>query len=373
MFETEDVVAQDLPMVVSFVHNYLPGRAPLVSEEAPGLWLVGASGEAVLTYPFPRNPSDFRALGDLICGEMPLDGAKDFEKLPRFGFTGLAASGDYLYAGSWNSVYELRKTDLSLNRIISHQLMSDIHGIEVQDDLILTVLTGLDCVVLTDMDGTIREGFRIERDLSIYSWKGDGTDWRFLTKQYRGATGYWHFNFVQRFGDQIYLTSRNIAAFIVLDLTTTRAFIRPINHMTVVLLHDGKRSGAEYFFTSVDGKIIEVSAAEGSATSQEVTEHTDRFNRDLIGSVVRLEDSELGYEPNWCRGIEVTESVLYTTIDGRYGGPQSFGLLGLRRETKSLVLHRRLEWKYLANPEDLRFVTGFDVLRPTDAQSRRLP
>lgn len=188
---------------------------------------------------------------------MPLSSAKDFKKLPRFGLTGLAENGDFLYAGSWNSIYEIRKIDFSLARIITNGLMNDMHGIWADDKYLITVLTGKDTVVLNDYDGNLIDHFSIANDLSVYKDHTiEEVDWRFLSKQFRGATGLWHFNYVQRFGDDIWLTARNLGAFIVVNLKAREAHIRTMNQKTMVLLHDGVLYNDEYYFTSIDGKII---------------------------------------------------------------------------------------------------------------------
>ena len=157
-------------LVVSFVHGYSDLNHKIEQNLLPALWSVDSKGgQRVHEYPFPRNVSDFLANSELLLGSMPLSGAKDFRKLPRFGFTGLGESGDYLYAGSWNGVYKMRKKDLSLESIISNHLMNDLHGIYVDESHIVTILTGKDTIVFSDQDGNIVEHFTVGCDLSIYT------------------------------------------------------------------------------------------------------------------------------------------------------------------------------------------------------------
>lgn len=349
-------------IVVSFVHAYEDLEYSVKKDKFPALWVIKPDGEEIYEYPFIRNVSDFLEYEHLIDGTMPDSEIMDFKKLPRFGLTGLSEFGDYIYAGSWNSIYEIKKSDFSLKRIISHPLMNDMHGIYADRDYLITILTGKDTIVLTDYNGNIIDHFTIGRDLTVY--KNDQLeciDWRFLSKQFRGATGVWHFNYVQRLGDEIWLTSRNLGAIIVVNLNSFKAHIRTINHMTPVLLHDGIRYNNEYYFSSIDGKIIIAGdVQESSHNSREQCENLEHFTRDMVSELIRLEETDYGKEPNWCRGIACYNDIIYTTIDGRYGTDLSFGLLGLKR-TGEKIVEKRLYWKDIGSEKDLRFVTGFDI------------
>lgn len=351
-------------IAVSFVHGYNELGFNVGKEKLPALWIHDTSGRAkVYEYPFPRNVSDFFEYRDIISGQMPLASAQDFKKLPRFGLTGLAQNGEHLYAGSWNGIYKIRKSDYELESFVTNQLMNDIHGIWADSDYIITILTGKDTVVISDHDGKIIDYFAVGNDLSVYTdTKIEHVDWRFLSKQFRGATGIWHFNYVQKCGDEIWLTARNINAFIVVNIKTRKAHIRSINQKTVVLLHDGCHYKGEYYFTSIDGKIL--IASEAASASFEFRERIDNiasFSRDMVSEVIRLDETEFGREPNWCRGIECIDDVMYVTVDGRYDTDLSFGLLGLKRSGEK-VLERRLQWNDIGSEKDLRYVTGFDVI-----------
>lgn len=351
-------------IAVSFVHGYTDLDYKVGKGKLPALWVYDSSGRsAVYEYPFPRNVSDFLEYRDIISGQMPLASAQDFKKLPRFGLTGLAQDGEYLYAGSWNGVYKIRKSDYEIESFVTNQLMNDIHGIWVDSECIVTILTGKDTVVISDHDGGVIDYFSVNNDLSVSTDNEiEKIDWRFLSKQFRGATGIWHFNYVQKFGDEIWLTARNINSFIVVDIKTRKAHIRSINQKTVALFHDGCRFKGQYYFTSIDGKIIIASEAESA--SFEFRERIDNialFSRDMVSEVIRLDETEFGRVPNWCRGIECIDDVMYVTVDGRYDTDLSFGLLGLKRSGEK-VLERRLHWKDIGSEKDLRYVTGFDVI-----------
>jgi hypothetical protein len=349
-------------IAVSFVHGYSDLDQNVERDELPALWVVGEQGKTVMGYPFPRNVSDFERYSDVISGQHPLANASDFKKLPRFGLTGLVEFGDNLYAGSWNGVYEIGKTDKALKRIITNQFMSDLHGIWVGDDCIITILTGKDVVVLSDFSGRVIDYFSVAPDLTVFKEDAVGdVDWRFISKQFRGATGLWHINYVQKFGDEIWLTARNLGAFIVVDLRSRKAHLRTMNQKTTVLLHDGVLHKGEYFFTSIDGKIIIAAEPQNArANPREEVEGVERFSRDLICELIRLEDTEFGREPNWCRGIACRGDQMYVTVDGRYDSDLSFGLLGLDRQGKK-VREERLRWETVGPSAELRYVTGFDV------------
>lgn len=350
-------------VTVSFVHGYNDLDINLPESERPALWVLADGEQRVMNYPFPRNPADFETLKHLIVGEMPHANAPSFKKLPRFGLTGLAQSDEHIFAGSWNAVYRIRKCDFTLDSIVTNHLMNDLHGIWVDNKVLVTVLTGKDTVVISDHNGIVIEQFAIEKDLSVVVYDLDEIDWRFVSKQFRGSTGFWHFNYVQRFGDSIWLTSRNANAFVVVDLKSRKASLRLMNLCTPVLLHDGRKRGRKYYFTSIDGKILIAEHHEESDTvTRERVDDIQLYNRDLVATVVRLHETALGREPNWCRGIDELEGIIYVSIDGRYDSDLSFGLLALRERDREIVFNHRLPWSDIGDTRDLRFVTGFDVM-----------
>jgi len=350
-------------ILVTFVHNYNDQNIHLKFDEAPALWEIKNKESKYYNYPFPRISSDFKEIKDLILGEMPLPKTPNFKKLPRFGFTGIQECGDYIYTGSWNSVYKIRKKDLKLENIISNNLMNDMHGIYVDKDIIATILTGKDTIVFSNHEGKVIDHFTIKKDLSVVKdIKIEKYDWRFISKQFRGSTGCWHFNFIQKFGDELWITARNTNSFVVVNLKTLKAHLRLMNFFTPALIHDGKRKKDRYYFTSIDGKIIIAEEAEtASFQARKKIDKIHLFDRDLITKTIRLNESELGREPNWCRGIDIKDDLLFVTIDGRYDTDLSFGLLVLNEEGK-VFENYRLRWSDIGDESKIRFVTGFDVL-----------
>jgi hypothetical protein len=331
-------------------------------KKRPALWKISNGHAETFSYIFPRNPRDFLRIKDLISGTPPLSHAEDFKKLPRYGLTGLHKFNDCFYAGGWNSVYEIDAKTCELKRLISHQLMSDLHGIWVDKEGIISILTSKDTIVFTDFDGSITDCFSITKDLNIVNEaRLAEIDWRFISKQYRGSCGFWHFNYAQRYGDELWLTSRCASSFIVVDMKKKKASLRLMNHCTPILLHDGVNYNGKYYFTSIDGKIIIAEDPSGTnKTDREYVDNLHLYNRDLITSVIRLQETELGREPNWCRGIACYGEYIYVTIDGRYDTDLSFGVIGI--DHKGILLdHFRLKWSDIGSEEQLRYVTGFDV------------
>lgn len=351
---------------VSFVHGYENLDLNIPGKERPALWHIENGDSNVYKYFFPRNPSDFIEVDSIFSGTLPLKSAKDFKKLPRFGFTGLQKIENRIYAGSWNAVYEINAENFELKRIISNQLMSDLHGIHADSQGIITILTSQDTIVFSDFDGNIIDHFSVDRSLNVYKENNlIETDWRFVSKQFRGSCGYWHFNYVQRFGNEIWLTSRSACCFVVIDIPTHKAHLRLMNLCTPALLHDGLKYKEKYYFTSIDGKILIVEDGNLTDKRQRENENADNiglYHRDLIANVIRLSETSLGREPNWCRGIACKDNIIYVSIDGRYDTDLSFGLIALKEDSGEILFNYRLKWSEIGNEEDIRYVTGFDVI-----------
>ena len=98
-------------------------------------------------------------------------------------------------------------------------------------------------------------------------------------------------------------------------------------------------SNNEYYFTSIDGKIIIASDPKSQNLTQEKKLNIDKFSRDLVCELIRLEETDYGREPNWCRGITCFDDKIFVTIDGRYGSDLSFGLLGINRTGTKFLNH----------------------------------
>lgn len=348
-----------MALLCTFVHGYDGEFHP--DDALPALVEASKEGSRFYSYEFPRNPSEFLNTSLNIIGETPLDTAKDFEALPRFGFTGHSIEEDYIYCGSWNGVYKINTSNYNCEALITHRLMNDLHGICVSNGVIYTMLTGKDTVVLTSQNGEVLSTYTILNDMtSVKNAPGlKAHDWRFISKQFRGATGVFHFNHVQVKGKEIWLTSRNLGCFVVLDTETGSVHLRTINQKTVVLLHDGVYKNGAYYFTSIDGKILICSGNEVH-NPREKFDDIALFNRDFGSKIMRLEETELQRQPNWCRGIDVDGELIATTIDGLYGSDLSFKLLVINHDGEIDFL-KEIRWEEIGDVSNLRYVTGFDV------------
>ena len=356
----------------SFVHGYENPSFEISDSALPALGRIQGPQRTIFRYPFPRTPRDFRAGDFELMGEMPLGNSADFKGLPRFGLTGLTHYGGKIFAGSWNAVYQIDPATGALEKLISNRLMNDLHGIAAGDIGLVTVLTGMDTVVVSSFEGEVIETLTILPDLTVNrSFPHNEIDWRFVGKQFRGSTGVWHFNHVEIVGETLYLTSRNASSIVVVDLTTYSTYLLTISHLTPVLIHDGVHFGREIFFTSVDGKIL-ISAEWDKASFESGAVESGAkhapFNRGYISRSLRLSDSQFGREPNWCRGIAVTDQSILVTVDGRYGTDLSFGIVDLDHQG-NFREEIRIAWGEIGSESNLRYVTGFDLLLEREVQT----
>lgn len=352
---------------VSFVHGYNDIDLNIPEKKHPALWCFKDNDKKIYDYYFPRNASDFIFHKDLIAGPLPDKSIPDYKKLPRFGLTGLSMEGDFLFAGAWNGVYMINKETLELEKIISNKLMNDLHGICVDNGLVYSILTCKDTVVVSDFSGNVKSHFSIDTELNVDTDKSiEQVDWRFISKQFRGSAGKWHFNHIQKIGNEIWLTARSANCFVIVDLETRKARLRLMNLPTPTLLHDGMKYEDKFYFTSIDGKVIVAQDARKARYNQQegnMIDTFDLYNMDLVADILRIEETNFGREPNWCRGIDTTKDSIYVTVDGRYDTELSFGLLKIdkdfsKKQCESLA---RLKWEAIAPERDIRYVTGFDI------------
>lgn len=312
-------------------------------------------------YPFPRTPEDFKKINKLE-GILPLKGAKNFKKLPRYGFTGLTKNKNYIYCGSWNGIYQIDRKTYDLKKFLSNQLMSDLHGIFYYKGKIFHILTGKDTIVTSGLDGKIIDHFSIDNELNIFKNKNlEKVDWRFISKQHRGSTGYFHFNYISIKDYKIWLTSRNLNCFVVIDLKNMKAKLRIMNFSSVALIHDGFHFNKSIYLTSIDGKIIIVDKSGKSVEKNRGGPNRKKFNRDLVANMIDI-NHIIKAKTNWCRGIKVNNKKIFITIDGRYDSKLQFSTLELNRKNLKLIRKIDYQWKRLDSEKKLRYVTGFDIL-----------
>ena len=353
--------------VISFVHGYHNLTKSLHDKPRPCLKIIERNKVQNYSYIFLRNKDDFIKTDIEIAGEMPSKNVKNFKKLPRFGFTGLASKKNKIYCGSWNSIYEIDSSNLELKKIISNRLMSDIHGICVSKKYIIFTLTCKDTVVFTDFNGKIINFFTINKDLKVSKDKKIlKTDWRFASKQFRGSTGHFHFNYVTiKNNNELWLTARNMNAFVIVNLKTLKVTLKTMNLFTPALVHDGVHHNKKIYLTSIDGKII--IAKDGHKNEKQRNEekinNVENYNRGLIIDLIRLNKDLIGKDPNWCRGIDVSKNRAHLTIDGRYDTKLQFSYIEIDLKRKKLINKINFDWKDIDNNKrKLRYCAGFDVI-----------
>ena len=355
-------------IISSIVHGYKNLKKSLNDIERPSLLVIKNKQKKILKYIYPRNPSDFREIKNIISGEIPSIKIQNFKKLPRFGLTGLCRFKDRIYSGSWNSIYQINSKSFKLEKIITNRLMCDIHGIYVNKNFILHVLTAKDTVVFTGHDGKIKDFFTVGPKLNIFKDnKLLKDDWRFISKQYKGSTGFFHFNYIQYDNkkNELFLTSRNLNCIVVVNLQNKKAKLKTMNLSTPALIHDGVIFKNKYYFTSVDGKILIAKQASKNIVqhNRESIKNINKFNRDLIVDIIRLNDKKiLNREPNWCRGISVNNKHILLNIDGRYDTKLKYSVIKLNKNNFKFLEKYDFKWSEAGLSKNLRYCTGFDVI-----------
>jgi len=159
---------------------------------------------------------DFKSISDdgRLKGELPEKTDKVSHR--RLGVTGLAKHEDNLLLGCWNGIYVLDRTSLGFKYFISHRLTNDIHGFYVYNNKIITSLPCKDTIVITDFGGNLIDYFSIDDSINyVKDTSLSKTDWRFVAKNQRGSCGVFHFNYIQKIGNELWITCRNINSFIV--------------------------------------------------------------------------------------------------------------------------------------------------------------
>ena len=358
-----------MTIISSLVHGYKNLKNSLDELKRPGLFIIRYKKKEIKKYIFPRNPYDFKKNYKIISGEMPNKSIPNFKKLPRFGLTGLYKFKNYIYCGSWNSIYKINFKNFELEKIISNRLMCDIHGIFVNKDFIIHALTAKDTIVFTDHKGNVINYFTINPQLKIFKDKKLlQNDWRFISKQFKGSTGFFHFNYIQynQKRNELWITCRNINCFIVVDLHAKKAKLKTMNLSTPALIHDGVKYKEKFYFTSVDGKILiaKKNSSKIIQHNREAIKDIKKFNRDLIVEIIRLDDKNiLGREPNWCRGIAVDQKHLLLNIDGRYDTKLRYTVIKLDKKNFNLLEKYHFNWSDAGDQKNIRYCTGFDIIK----------
>ena len=327
---------------------------------------------------YPRLIEDFDEVAKTCkyIGEMPLSKAVERfgSRLPRYGTTGLTRiSCKEFIAATWNGFYVLREeiNKAAIESFISNRFINDPHGIDYKDGMIYSVSTSFEGLIITNKSsGLAHKVIQIKRDLEVLNIRekyGD-YDWRFIGKQKRGASGYWHFNNVRvdRDSNKVYLTSRNANCLVEVDIETEKAQLRMVNWDTPVMLHDGEISTDDnILFTSVDGKILICNSPDRINTDLKHREEEgihSLMNRDLVNQSIRI-GKILNREINWCRGIADSREHYFTTIDGRYDQNKSyFEVIAINKKTKNISGSVQISYDLLPFSSEIRAMTGFSII-----------
>ena len=210
---------------------------------------------------------------------------------------------------------------------------------------------------------------RITRDLQIKKLETESEfDWRFISKQARGAVGNWHFNNVVLREEKIWLTSRLTSSMVEIDLKDMKAILRTFCWDTPVMIHDGEYiEDDKIIHTSVDGKILisgSPKSVKSNMPSMKESGFSSLMQRDFISRTIKLSEV-FGKEINWCRGIAMNSEYFFTTIYGRYEQDVPyFSICRIKEKSDYSIVTKTLkvDYKILENPENIRYMTGFSLI-----------
>jgi hypothetical protein len=142
----------------------------------------------------------------------PVKGA-DYNERIKPGLRGISIFDNKIYTATWNSVVILDIQSFQIKKIISHNWMSDLHGIFVDHNGIWITSSLPDAVILYNFDGFpisslwLPETFlyknRVVIDKSI--------DWRHKGKSLRGFKEY-HANHIEVRDNSVFVTGRGQGA-----------------------------------------------------------------------------------------------------------------------------------------------------------------
>lgn len=321
-------------------------------------------------YPAIINSLDFNNFKNIIDGDLPKDNKNIFFGHSKMGFRGLSVNKKFIYAATYNSIYKINKNNYKLERIISNNMMSDLHGIYCEKYL-WCVNPGIDTLIQSNEEGKIINTYKITKDLKIIvNDKEDRKiDWRFHLKQYAGPTGFYHINFVRKESHNIYLTSRNLGAVIKLNLKNNKAGLEQFGHNWPCMIHDGKLYKNKIYFTSIDGKVLIhnknrlLISKRNEALIKKNKIRTNIYHK--ANHLIRLDLNlvkKIG-NINWCRGISIIDdSTFAVCLDGRYG-TKFFRIVFFKKikNGKIKIIDSFKIYKNEISKTHLRFCTGFDI------------
>jgi len=205
---------------------------------------------------------------------------------PNSIFLSAGMEGDRLYLCTGTEVLEYSYPDLQRLRMVSYPFFQNLHHVKVIGGRIAVVSTGLDLLVFLDMETL--EPVEFVNALGKNPWHRHSpeVDYRKMVSLKPHEV---HPNHVFEINGSLWLTR-----FIQKDAVCIDDFNRRIK-LDVESPHDGLVHEGSVYFTTVDGRIVQVNAQTLE------TEHVFDLNE--------LEDSTgpLG----WCRGLLVEDGIAY--------------------------------------------------------------
>jgi len=209
---------------------------------------------------------------------------------PNLEFTVGDVEGDKLWLSTDTEIRLYQYPSLELLKTYSHPCFHNIHSVAVRGDELYVTSTGLDMVVvLNKHNGSIVEYINAEGKPTWHRFSPD-TDYR---KEYSTRPHESHPNYVFWLDDEPWVTRCTQEDAVMLSDTNKKIDIsgakKPIS------VHDGIVSGAEVYFTTVDGSII----------------IADTKTRQVVESIQITSMEGYGALRGWCRGLYIDGDMAY--------------------------------------------------------------
>ena len=331
-------------IIGSFVHGYHNLKKNNSFELRPALFSIKNNKKKIYSYNFYRNQNEFSNINNFY-GEKPFKSSRNFKVLPRYGFMGISLLKNDLYCAAYNAIYVIDSNNFNLKKIISNHLMCNLHSILVTKKYIIYTLNVLDMIIFSDLDGKIIKTLSINPDLKIIKNKKiPKRDWRFFLKQKKGSEGYFHFNNLTYKSNKIFVTSRNINSLIEINLEKNIAKLRTMNFKSPCLIHDGFNHNGVFYFTSINGKIIEAIELKNKIKKNRLIKSA-KVNFDFETKITDIDNNIIKGKTNWCRGLSVSKNKIYVGIDGRYDKKLNFSILELSLKNFKLIKRYIFDFK----------------------------
>jgi len=181
------------------------------------------------------------------------------------GFTGLHVTKKYIYIGSHMAVFIFDRKLKRVVNVLTHRLMSDVHGICFHNNKLYVTSTAIDTLLVFDKDFSLQATFPLSKQSIIHKLFFKFKDYRFISKKITGLHHY-HLNDVYVYGENIYLTSKDDVkgrkgCFIKMDMNYKE--IEYISRYELDGPHDGILVNNNYYLTEGNtGRLAKISKKE---------------------------------------------------------------------------------------------------------------